>query len=146
MLNATAIINSVYPQPSEDTPPDTSKNSKSRALNLVTKIHASRVVNGKLVSICDCISNFRVGLVQIGPRCAQYRIEFLNRDKMRPGHTHKTGGANGKRREERKYYRSKMAFPESDSTRNDYAQKYDALVSEEYQKQRERRNLWRAAA
>lgn len=144
MLN-TAIINTVYP-PSDDTVPATNKNSKSRALNLVTKIHASRTIGSKVVSCCDCTYDFRAGLVQVGPKCSEYRISFLNKEKMRPGHTRKTGGVNGKRREERKYFRSKMAFPESDSTRKDYAEKYDALVSEEYQKQRERRGLWRAAA
>ena len=121
-------------------------NNKSRALCLVTKIHAQKFTKRGMESDCDCNYHPIYGLLQVGPKCAQYRIDFLNKEKMRPGHTKKTGGQNGKRREERKYVRSKMAFPTNESERRDYQQKYDALVSEEYQKQRERRGLWRAAA
>ena len=142
MLNSTTSVSNN----DSNEIPNTTRDSKSRAYNLVVKIHNQRHTNKGLVTDCDCITDFRAGIVQIGPKCAQYRIEFLNREKRTPGHTRKTGGPNTKRRLERKFIRSKLAFPENDSTRRDWSEKYDALVSEEYQAQRVRRGLWRAAA
>lgn len=141
----TAIINSVYPQPANSEIAQ-ARNSKSRAYNLVVKVHATKRMGSNIESDCDCLMSLRDGILQIGPKCSSARIEFLNREKRTPGHTRKTGGPNTKYREERKYARSKMAFPANESERADYQRKYDALVSPEYQEQRKRRGLWRAAA
>lgn len=140
----TSIINSVYPQPAENQ--NTARNSKSRAYNLVVRVHATKRVGSAIESDCDCIMDIRDGIIQVGTKCAGARIEFLNREKRTPGHTRKTGGPNTKRREERKFVRSKLAFPANESERKEYSDKYRSLVSDEYVDQRKRRKQWEAAA
>jgi hypothetical protein len=119
----------------------------SSSLDRVIAVHAVKFVpagKGKMVAVddCDCVSVHQrgaySGVVQVGQKCSSARQDFLRKNKMRVGHTHKTGGQNEKRRERRKFLRSSLAFnvtsgkPEYDSFKSEFA----ALVSAEYQNQR----------
>lgn len=112
-------------------------NSKSRALNLVTRHHASKMVKGELQSDCDCEYHSRYGLIKVGPKCADSRIAFLQKEVMRPGHTHKTGGKNSERRLNRSRLRGYMWSAENDSARNAAERDYEDSLSPEYKAQRE---------
>lgn len=109
--------------------------SKSRALNLSPNIHAKKFSKQGVVNDCDCVTNIRFGIVRVGPKCAQERINFLNKEKMRPGHTRKTGGKNSERRLERSRLRGYMWSAENDSARVNAQRDYEVALSDEYKAQ-----------
>ena len=110
-------------------------NNKSHALNLVTRIHAQKMTKRGLESDCDCLLHVRFGILTVGPKCAEARISFLNKEKMRPGHTQKTGGAASRARLKRSQLRGAIWGAESDTARRTAESDYQDSLSEEYKAQ-----------